>query len=332
MSEQERPRLALIITADDLGYCTQRDDGIFEIAAVTRGAMINHASLLVGGVSARDAVARAHAAALPLGLHLNLTEGTPAALRVFSRLPSSLVVAGTNEMLGKFGLREALALGRVDLDDVVLEATAQLQLFHTLTGSHATHFDGHQHVHTIPELASVLAPLMHRHGVRSTRISDTEWHLPLAWPQCASSDVANDASGIPSFLRAVSAEAEQSRAIYSNVGITSTHFFIGLTTMGANATVPQLEYLLSELDARAARHAHEGVLYCEWMVHPGNHSIEGDAFNQAPERQHEKLFLLDDATRTLIERYCVHSSWSEVSDGLLAADTNHHHAHQRDDT
>ena len=71
---QARPNV-LVILADDLGYSSERDAGIF--LCIAAGA-VTRASLLVTGASARAALARA--AALPrleVALHLNLTEGAP---------------------------------------------------------------------------------------------------------------------------------------------------------------------------------------------------------------------------------------------------------------
>ena len=54
----------LIITADDFGYSSQRDDGIlrcWDDGAVTR------ASLMVNGVSAGEAGRRARRKGMPLG-------------------------------------------------------------------------------------------------------------------------------------------------------------------------------------------------------------------------------------------------------------------------
>ena len=66
--------MALRINADDLGYSAHRDAGIFECAR--RGA-IHSASLMVTGATGEEAARRALEMGLPLGLHLNLTEGTP---------------------------------------------------------------------------------------------------------------------------------------------------------------------------------------------------------------------------------------------------------------
>ena len=62
----------LTVVADDLGLSAPRDEGIFR--AFAAGAAIQHASLLVNGPTANEAVERAKSVALPMGLHVNLTE------------------------------------------------------------------------------------------------------------------------------------------------------------------------------------------------------------------------------------------------------------------
>ena len=202
----------LVITADDLGIDPRRDDGIF--AAHAAGA-ITQASLMVGGPSAREAAHRAREAGLTLGLHLDLSEMPPLAPR--ERIPTLL--DGRGEKLGKHGLRLALARGSVELAHVILEAEAQLDTFAALTGQCVRHVDGHQHIHCVPEVAEVLAPVFERRGVRSTRA-----------PQPAAARVADsDASRV---YEKMCRDAAQARATYARVGVRSTHGFIGLDLAG----------------------------------------------------------------------------------------------------
>jgi predicted glycoside hydrolase/deacetylase ChbG (UPF0249 family) len=66
--------MQLIINADDLGYSPHRDAAIFELF---RMGKITSASLIVNGPTAATASERARLVGLPIGLHLNLTEGEP---------------------------------------------------------------------------------------------------------------------------------------------------------------------------------------------------------------------------------------------------------------
>ena len=66
--------MSLIINADDLGYSKHRDNGIF---ACFENSSISAASLIVNGPTSEAATERAKKLGLCLGLHLNLTEGSP---------------------------------------------------------------------------------------------------------------------------------------------------------------------------------------------------------------------------------------------------------------
>ena len=58
--------LCLIITADDLGYSVERNDGIF---TCYRDEVITRSSLLVNGVAAKEAAMAAKDNNIPLGIY-----------------------------------------------------------------------------------------------------------------------------------------------------------------------------------------------------------------------------------------------------------------------
>uniref|UniRef100_A0A4X2M535 Carbohydrate deacetylase n=1 Tax=Vombatus ursinus TaxID=29139 RepID=A0A4X2M535_VOMUR len=138
------PRVRLIVTGDDFGYCPLRDRGLVE--AFLAGALTG-VSLLVNGASADTAAQLARRHGIPAGLHANLSEGRPVSPSLGSR--ASLVGPG-GFFLGKMGFRKALAEGRVLLPEVREELRAQLSRFQNLLGQEPTHVDGHQHVHVLP--------------------------------------------------------------------------------------------------------------------------------------------------------------------------------------
>jgi len=254
----------LVVTADDLGVHPARDRGIF--LAHAQGA-VSQASLLVNGISAACAARQARARGLSLGLHLNLTEGRPC-----SASPRTLV--GADGLLrGKFGFRLALAAEQIDLGEVVGETTAQLAAFERLCGHPASHVDGHQHVHVLPEVAAVLAPLLAEAGVRTTRI-----------PHEAQPTIA--------FHHAVSAAAATARATFAQAGIGSSQTFVGLNLMGMSASADGLLSALAGCGAAAST---------EYMCHPGFPATEGDIFNQSPARRHELQVLTDGLREQLRE-------------------------------
>ena len=99
----------LVINADDFGYCDQRNHGIVESF---KNGVVSSATLLVNAVMASEAVQLSRQYGIPLGLHLNLTEGYPMKTR-YSSLTSE-----NGLFRGKFGFREAIKRGEIDLDEV----------------------------------------------------------------------------------------------------------------------------------------------------------------------------------------------------------------------
>jgi predicted glycoside hydrolase/deacetylase ChbG (UPF0249 family) len=97
-------RRELIINADDFGYSTERDRGIIDSFV---NGVLTSATLLVNGSTARSAVALAKNHGLPLGLHLNLTEGFPVsnANEIGSLLGADPQCNDRPRFLGKFGTK-----------------------------------------------------------------------------------------------------------------------------------------------------------------------------------------------------------------------------------
>ena len=123
----------LIVNADDLGMSHAVDEGIIH---AHREGIVTSASLMVHGVSAARAIARAReeAPGLGLGLHLDFGHWDH----------------DTGEWLAAY-LRPDLE----DADAVKAELEAQLQAFTDMTGKAPTHLDSHQHVHREEPLRSM---------------------------------------------------------------------------------------------------------------------------------------------------------------------------------
>lgn len=118
--------IKIIVNADDLGICKERDDGIFEL--YTKG-IISSSSILVNGINFESSIKKAKELKIPLGLHLNLTEGTPINQNEFEK--NSLVHFdddnSTYIMHGKFDFRHKLADGAINLNDVKNEIISQVK-------------------------------------------------------------------------------------------------------------------------------------------------------------------------------------------------------------
>lgn len=105
----------VIINADDFGYSDERNKGIVESFV---SGVVSSVSLLVNGSSALDAIRLAEENAIPLGLHLNLTEGLPI------RKAKNTLTDKSGFLRGKMGFREALENGQIDKTEVKLSKQA----------------------------------------------------------------------------------------------------------------------------------------------------------------------------------------------------------------
>lgn len=142
----------LIVNADDLGRTVGINDGIFE---AHRKGLVTSATMMVAYPAAQDAAARlGELPDLGVGLHVALTGG-PSILPA-ERLPS---------LTGTSGRLPAKPEGFVDpaLEEVLLEARAQLTRFRELTGRLPTHLDSHHHSHRHPVVCEALIALAAEH-------------------------------------------------------------------------------------------------------------------------------------------------------------------------
>lgn len=153
-------RTRLIVNADDFGAGPGRNRGIVE--AFLHG-LVTAASLLANGPAFADAVTLAAAHRLPVGVHLNLSEG-PA---LTGALPGLTDAAGN--FLGKPASRRAFADLHLDLDAVRRELEAQLQRV-LETGLQVSHLDSHQHWMLFPRLTALLLDLAEDYSIPALRL------------------------------------------------------------------------------------------------------------------------------------------------------------------
>nr|XP_017497256.2 carbohydrate deacetylase isoform X1 [Manis javanica] len=271
-----RPRVRLVVTADDFGYCPRRDEGIVE--AFLAGA-VTSVSLLVNGAAAESAAELARRHQIPTGLHANLSEGRPVGPARHG--PSSLL-SPEGFFLGKMGFREAVAAGDVALPQVREELESQLSRFRELLGRDPTHVDGHQHVHVLPGVCQVFAEALQAYRVRFTRLPMERGVGGCVWLEAPAR----------AFASSVERDAQAAVGLFSHHGLRWTDAFVGLSTCGRHMSAHHVSGAL----ARAL----EGIptdyaLTAELMAHPGYPSVppdggcgEGpDAFSCSWERLHE---------------------------------------------
>ncbi|XP_028904888.1 carbohydrate deacetylase isoform X2 [Ornithorhynchus anatinus] len=280
----EEPRVKLVVTADDFGYCPRRNGGIVE--AFLDGA-VTSASLLVNGSAAVDAARLAQRHGIPTGLHLNLTEGSSVSGAVG---PGSSLRAAGGFLPGKLGLRQALQRGHLDLAEVKLELEAQLALFRDLLGRDPLHVDGHQHVHVLPGVRRVFAQVLESHGIQFTRVPAEPGLARCDWLEPPLLD----------FYEGVGADGRAAAGEFAQHGIRWPDAFFGLSTMGKHMSVGRLGAALERAVGSVPDRGSSGAVTVELMTHPGHPSVppaggcgQGpDRFSQSWERLHELRTLL----------------------------------------
>lgn len=131
-SHSVQSRSKIIINADDFGWCSERDKGIIELF---QKGCITSTTVLINGPNAIPALKEARKVDLPVGLHLNLTEGLPVKQNIEN---NSLIKLGLFQMKedqmesmrtifhGKFELPELIKEGKIEKEHVFKEIHAQV--------------------------------------------------------------------------------------------------------------------------------------------------------------------------------------------------------------
>jgi len=155
---------AVCFTADDFGLCESVNEGI---ERAHRDGVLTHASLMVAGAAAADAVARAQRLPdLHVGLHLVVIEGPavlppariPALVDRRGRFPSDQLRLGLRYFFLPHVRRQLAA-----------EIAAQFDAF-AATGLKLSHADAHKHMHLHPTVGRLLLDIGRRHGLPRIRV------------------------------------------------------------------------------------------------------------------------------------------------------------------
>jgi hopanoid biosynthesis associated protein HpnK len=157
-----------VVSGDDFGAAPEVNTAILR---AHESGILTSTSLMVTGVAAADAAARARACpTLAVGIHLVLVQGRAAASP--ARIPH---LVGRDGAFGDqpvvAGLRYAWAslhgAGRAELRG---EVEAQLAAF-AATGLVLSHVDGHVNIHLHPKVLPILLELAPRFGIRAMRLT-----------------------------------------------------------------------------------------------------------------------------------------------------------------
>jgi chitin disaccharide deacetylase len=202
---------------------------------------------------------------LGIGVHWNLTEGTPAA-------PGSSIPSLVNRK-GFFArtpgrLWRAIILGRVSRVDIERELRAQIEKV-LAAGLAPTHLDSHKHVHALPALGMVSIKLALEYGIGAIRCVAERWPAPggllRRYPRATTTIIRQYLTGCALALISKGWTRQLRRA-----GIACASHFYGLTATGFLD-----EKILGEILSRLP----DGT--SELICHPG---IVDNALRRTPTR------------------------------------------------
>ncbi|MDY0269459.1 carbohydrate deacetylase [Trichloromonas sp.] len=151
--------IQLIVNADDLGSGPERDRGIFRCF---EQGIVTSVSLLANGPHFAEAACEAVRLGMPLGVHLNLSEG-----RALTGVIAGLTDAA-GEFPGKADLRRILAGGDFDAAGARRELAAQLDRVRQ-AGIVPDHLDSHQHFILFPAATGLVTDLARAEGINALR-------------------------------------------------------------------------------------------------------------------------------------------------------------------
>lgn len=161
----------LIINADDFGYFDCVSRGIMDLASqgvVTATGIMANGSHFDACLETISAVS-----ALDLGVHLNITYGTPLTGRM-----ASLVEQWGGRFPGKYQMGLGILSGRIGICDIEREWRAQI--VRCLDSGITLRFlNSHEHIHMLPPLYRMVQRLAREFSIHHVRYTGTEWGLPL---------------------------------------------------------------------------------------------------------------------------------------------------------
>ena len=261
--------ICLIVNADDLGINPERDRGIIE--AFTHG-IVTSTTMIANGPSFRSATAQARSVGLPIGVHLNLSDGATLSG------PIAGLTDQDNRLPGKQQLRRYLLGDACDYAGIRREFSAQIEKV-IATGLNPGHIDGHQHCHTYPNLIEITVELACAYGLDAIRCV-----LPADPPDAdIPAELIEDLAQFRSLGR-------KARPVIRNAGVTTTDGLWGLAQLHSLDTAC-LCALLEKLPAGQ----------WELMTHPGWPYASGRPF-EGEQRRTEIRALCSMEAKDVIRR------------------------------
>jgi hopanoid biosynthesis associated protein HpnK len=287
----------LIVNADDFGLTEKVNQAVAD--GHERG-IITSGTLMANGLAFDSAVALARAhPKLGVGVHLNLTEGSPVSG------PSSILslVDGRGAFyVGPLALATKITQRKISLADVERELRAQIETV-LAAGVRATHLDSHKHVHLMPPIFDLVIKLAQEYRIQCVR-------CPVECPADLIRLVRRNSSAWLAVLKqyvlgwALSALASSQKRKLERAGLAWTTHFYGITHTG---------FLDAESLAEILRRLPHGT--SELMCHPG---YVDAALKRTPTRLlRQRVTEIEALTRPEIKRFVTELGIELISYGAL---------------
>lgn len=251
----------LIVNADDFGLTSGVNRAIIE--CYQKGVVTSTTLMVNGKAAVEAALLAADNPGLGVGLHLNLTSGSP----MMPGESVSSLVGGDGDFPDMKTALWRLTSGRARTHELEDEITAQIDRLIKL-GIRPTHIDSHHHLHAHPRLRSLVKRIGKRQGITRMR----GFHMSARSPRAVAVALA---ARLPS----------------SGAGMITPDRFSGIEAMGNRDMAAALERGLAS-----------GGDALEFMCHPG-YSDEDLAKETSynTDRQAELSTLLSVAFTTVID-------------------------------
>jgi predicted glycoside hydrolase/deacetylase ChbG (UPF0249 family) len=166
----------LIVNADDFGLTAGVSRGILE---AHRRGIVTSTTVLINLLPGDALFDSLRESCLGIGLHLNLTLGTP--LSSPGAVPSLLGDGG------RFIRDPAVAASRLRVEEAERELEAQVEAFISRFGEKPTHLDSHHHIGCYPPVRGIMLDLAASLGV-PLRATDAETREAARRRGCATPD------------------------------------------------------------------------------------------------------------------------------------------------
>lgn len=161
----------LIIHADDYGLTTSVSEGILEAHA---HGVVTSTSILMTHVTPRELVWLKADPTLDLGLHLNLTSGSPVSL--LSEVPHLLQlrrVFTIPRVEDPTSPHKRFDFSAIPPNELARELTAQVAAGRD-SGLPLSHLDTHHHIHRDPRIFGMVLQLAHQEGLALRTLNDAQ--------------------------------------------------------------------------------------------------------------------------------------------------------------